>query len=138
MEQTETYQLKLKKLLKAHSGFCESLQVEFKDKTELEIDVLKNGQIKKFEYCIELLWKTIKPYLYEYHGLECYSPKSCVKAFFQNTLLTEDDYETVMDMINCRNLLAHIYEEAEFDAIYQKLTLFASVINNCLTLLSRP
>ena len=138
MEPTETYRLKIEKLLKAYSGFFESLQVEFKGKSDLEIDVLKNGQIQKFEYCIELLWKSIKTWLNEYHGLECYSPKSCIKLFYQNSSLSQDDYETVMDMIQCRNLLSHIYEEAEFDTIYQKLTMFTSVIKNCLTIISEP
>ncbi len=134
MEQTETYRLKLEKLSKAFAGFSKSLGVKFSGKSDLEIDVLKNGQVQKFETCIELLWKMIKTYLYDFHGLECYSPKSCLKVFYQNSSLSEKEYESIMDMIVCRNALAHIYEEAEFEAIYQKLTMFEPVINRCLTI----
>ncbi|RQW04925.1 hypothetical protein EH223_06410 [candidate division KSB1 bacterium] len=135
MEQTETYRLKLEKLSKAFSSFSQSLEVEFSGKSDIEIDVLRNGQVQKFETCIELVWKMIKTYLYDYHGIECYSPKSCLKAFYQNSSLSEQDYESVMDMIVCRNAVAHIYEEEEFEAIYQKLTMFTPVINRCLTIL---
>lgn len=136
MEQTGTYRYKLETLTKAISGFREALEFDFTGKSDLEIDILKNGQIQKFEYCVELLWKTIKIFLFEIHGLDCYSPKSCVKLFFQTTTLSENDYEKVMEMLTCRNKLSHIfYEKSEFEAIHQKLFRYVPVFKHCLTLL---
>lgn len=134
MEQAETYRLKLDRLRNALSGFENALQINFREKSELEIDLLKNGQIQKFEYCIELFWKTVKSFLLVHHGLECFSPKSCIKNFFQATDLSEHDYEMVMEMISQRNKLSYIYEQSEFEMIHRNLTGYLPVLKKCLKL----
>ncbi len=46
----------------ASLSFQQSLTIDLTRYSEFEADVIKNGQIQKFEYTIELLWKTLKKY----------------------------------------------------------------------------
>jgi len=45
-------------------------------------DLDKDGALQRFEFCIELLWKSLKAAL-SYQGIECYSPRSCIKEAFK-------------------------------------------------------
>ncbi len=46
----------------AITSFEKSLNIDLVNYDEFETDVLKNEQLQKFEYTIELLWKTLKKY----------------------------------------------------------------------------
>lgn len=46
----------------AIKSFEQSLSIDLIKYSDFEKDVIKNGQIQKFEYTIELLWKTLKKY----------------------------------------------------------------------------
>lgn len=102
-------------------GFEKSLGIILEKFNELEQDVIKNGQIQKFEYCVENMWKTLKVYLSDIYGLDIASPKSVVKEFFEKGHLSYDEYESLIDAINDRNLLSHVYNEEKFEKIYMKL-----------------
>jgi nucleotidyltransferase substrate binding protein (TIGR01987 family) len=45
-------------------------------------DLDKDGVIQRFEFSIELLWKSLKAIL-NYLGIDCYSPRSCIKEAFR-------------------------------------------------------
>ena len=47
-------------LAAAITSFEKSLKIDLSKYGELETDVLKSGQVKKFEYTIELLWTAQK------------------------------------------------------------------------------
>ena len=62
---------KLKELKTAVQGFADAMQLDLsKYTTELELDLIKNGQIQKFEYSLELTWKFIKYFLYNQKGVD--------------------------------------------------------------------
>jgi nucleotidyltransferase substrate binding protein (TIGR01987 family) len=42
-------------------------------------DLDKDGVIQRFEFTFELFWKMLKAVL-KYQGIECYSPRQCIKA----------------------------------------------------------
>jgi len=73
-----------------------------------EDDLDRDGVIQRFEFTIELLWKTLKAIL-NYQGIECYSPRNCIKEAFKAKLI--DDDEIILDMLEDRNLSSHIYNE---------------------------
>jgi len=50
---------------KAISALNTSLEINLQLYDSNVIDTLKNGQIQKFEYNMELLWKTLKAYFFE-------------------------------------------------------------------------
>ncbi len=69
----------------------------------------KEGVIQRFEFTLELAWKTLKDKM-EFDGLilNKISPKMVLKEAFKNKYV--DDIELWLEMINDRNLLSHTYD----------------------------
>ncbi|SFB54021.1 nucleotidyltransferase substrate binding protein [Algoriphagus aquimarinus] len=69
----------------------------------------KEGIIQRFEFTLELGWKTLKDKM-ESDGLVLYqiSPKMVMKEAFKAKYI--DQIEIWLDMINDRNLLSHTYD----------------------------
>ncbi|WP_457595115.1 HI0074 family nucleotidyltransferase substrate-binding subunit [Hydrogenimonas sp.] len=103
--------LKIGKFEQARARLFEACE---KAKDDLEID----GTIQRFEYTIELLWKALKALL-AYEGIECYSPKNCIKEAFKAGLIEDD--EIVLDMLDDRNAGSHIYDEATSRKIFERI-----------------
>jgi nucleotidyltransferase substrate binding protein (TIGR01987 family) len=77
-------------------------------------DLEKEGTIQRFEFTVELAWKTMKDYL-EFSGvvLPEKSPKSVVKQAFTAKIIT--DGQLWIDMLDFRNALSHQYDRNVFD-----------------------
>lgn len=121
MEQTSGYENKLKLLVKALDGFEKSMTLEKERFGEIEQDTIRSGQIQKFEVSVELYWKTIKKFLFEIHGIETVSPKTVIKQMYLTKYINEKVYESLIEMINDRNRLSHVYNEELFELIHAKL-----------------
>lgn len=122
MEQTKGYEKKLISLKQALNTFEKSTMIDDAIFSDIEQDTIKSGQVQKFEMCVELFWKTTKKFLYEIHGIEAISPKMVMKELYRTKYTNEKDYETLIEMINDRNRLSHIYNENQFNEIYCRLT----------------
>lgn len=74
----------------------------------------KEGVVQRFEYTLELAWKTVKDYL-EDSGLvlTAVTPRQVVKDAFAARIL--EDGQAWIDMIDHRNLLLHTYDPANFE-----------------------
>ncbi len=103
--------LKVKKFEKALERLREAV-IQAKD----ELD--KDGVIQRFEFTVEMLWKTLKAIL-EYQGIECYSPRNCVKEAFKANIIGDD--EIILDMLEDRNLSSHIYDQKVSEEIFQRI-----------------
>jgi nucleotidyltransferase substrate binding protein (TIGR01987 family) len=79
----------------------------------------RDGVIQRFEFCFELLWKTLKIYL-EDRGIEARSPKDCLRAAFGQGWIIEED--SFLDMLADRNKTSHIYSREESQKIYDRIT----------------
>ncbi len=121
MEPTNTLAARLTDFLSSLNTFERSLQLEMTKYEGVELDTIKNGQIQKFEYSVELCWKTIKVFLNSVHGVDAVSPKSTIKEFYRVALINEQQYELLNEMLDDRNRLSHIYNELFFEDIYLKL-----------------
>jgi nucleotidyltransferase substrate binding protein (TIGR01987 family) len=123
---------KAKQYEDAVSNFEESLSIDCKNFSSKIVDTIKSGRVQKFELCTELLWKTLKVYLWEVNGIDSKSPKSTIKDFYNLGFLSAEEYEKVMQMIDDRNNLSHIYNNDQFEEIYNRviltLPLFKKVI----------
>jgi nucleotidyltransferase substrate binding protein (TIGR01987 family) len=118
-----TVQKKISQLESALADFKKSLDIDldlFSDPVVL--DTIKNGHIQKFEMSLELLWKTMKKYLFEMNGIDMMSPKTVLKSWFENKYCSYEDYETLIDLINKRNKLSHLYNTSEYIKIHSSLT----------------
>jgi nucleotidyltransferase substrate binding protein (TIGR01987 family) len=80
----------------------------------------KEGVVQRFEYTLELAWKTIKDFLEE-SGLvlTAVTPRQVIKDAFAARVV--DDGQTWIDMIDHRNLLSHTYDPANFEAAVEAI-----------------
>jgi hypothetical protein len=119
----------------AVADFEIAMGADFSKYDALEIDWIKNAQIQKFEFSIELLWKTAKIYL-ESVEEKIYSPKLCIKSLYLLTIIDEDSYLKLMDCLVSRNHLSHIYKFEMFDLIQKELPGHLAVIKQTALVLS--
>ncbi|MCK4418295.1 HI0074 family nucleotidyltransferase substrate-binding subunit [Candidatus Aerophobetes bacterium] len=87
--------------------------------------IVRDSAIKRFELCFDLAWKCIKFYARE-EGIECNSPRACLKVAFQLNLISYD--ENWLKMLDDRNLTVHIYKEKYADEVYSHLSLYAGLL----------
>lgn len=85
----------------------------------VEDDLDKDGVIQRFEFTVELLWKTLKIML-EYNKIDASGgPKLCVKEAFRYGYITDD--EIILDMLDDRNISWHIYDDKASEEIFQRI-----------------
>jgi nucleotidyltransferase substrate binding protein (TIGR01987 family) len=132
MERSKVFLERLSDFTKSLTSLAEALKLDLSKYNEIELDLVKNGQIQKFEYSVELCWKLIKTFLIEQHGIETVSPKSAIKKFFGVNLVDEEEYELLIQMIDDRNRLSHIYNELFFNEIYARLVIYLDLMEKVL------
>lgn len=124
-------ELKLNEFKKAIEGFSYLVGVDLKSLEDILdkrlIDGIENGMIQKFEYSIELCWKLIKRFLKQEDGIDAKTPKQSVKEFYLAGYIDEDNYLKLIDMIDDRNSLSHIYDEDEFKKIIKNFSKYVKV-----------
>ncbi|MEQ6341606.1 MAG: nucleotidyltransferase substrate binding protein [Gammaproteobacteria bacterium] len=101
------------------------------------IDGLQNGKVQKFEYTLELCWKAIKEFVKQNEGIDEASPKKVAKAFYLSGYIPEGDYLALIQAIDDRNKLSHIYEKREFDLILARLPEYAGLLQRILDSMKR-
>jgi nucleotidyltransferase substrate binding protein (TIGR01987 family) len=74
----------------------------------------KEGAIQRFEYTLELAWKTLKDFLEE-SGLVIspVTPRQVLKEAFAAKIVS--DGQVWIDMVSTRNLLSHTYDSSVFE-----------------------
>ena len=101
------------------------------------VDGMQNGRAQKFEYTIELCWKAIKFFLKEKEGVDEASPKKIIKAYYLGGYATEDDYLLLLEAVEDRNRLSHIYDTETFNNILARLPGYAALFERVSTQLSK-
>ncbi|MBU3662735.1 MAG: hypothetical protein FGM41_05995 [Bacteroidetes bacterium] len=120
MELAQKYTALCHSLVLALNDFELAMNADFAKYNSLEIDWIKNAQIQKFEFCIELLWKTAKVYL-ESIEEKIYTPKLTIKTLFILQIIDEQNYLGLMNCLADRNQLSHIYKSEMFDLIQTEM-----------------
>jgi nucleotidyltransferase substrate binding protein (TIGR01987 family) len=78
-----------------------------------------DGVIQRFEFTFELAWKLLKAMLWR-EGIDCRSPRACVKEAFQQGMI--HDGEGWIAMLEDRNRTSHLYDEKEALTVYRAVT----------------
>lgn len=68
------------------------------------------GLVQTFEFTFGLAWNVLKDLLF-YEGIETKTPRASIRQGFTAGYLNEEDTETLLDALEKRHLLAHIYDE---------------------------
>ncbi len=111
------------------TGNLEAALINFRDALTLEpalfpelvADNIKSGQIQKFEFTVELLWKTVQAFLLEVDGVDVGTPKSVIKEFVSAGHCDYETYELFVRAINDKNQLSHLYRQEMAESIWSRL-----------------
>lgn len=110
-------------LLKAFKKF-----EEFRLNTNTEQE--KAGVIQAYEYCFELVWKTMKRVLEE-RGKSAHSPREVIRLAALEGFI--EDPELWFDFLKKRNITTHTYEESEIEKVLSVCPLFSKEVNLLLS-----
>lgn len=89
--------------------------------TAPKTDLNRDASIQRFEFTIELAWKTMKRIL-KYKGILVNSPRDTIRQAAKESLI--DDPKRWFVFLENRNLTSHVYNEDVAEQIYSSLTEF--------------
>jgi nucleotidyltransferase substrate binding protein (TIGR01987 family) len=97
----------------------------------------RDSAIQRFEFTVEIFWKMIKSFLREKEGIDCRTPKSCIREFFSAGYLDEELTVVLLEMIDDRNLTSHTYREEVAEMIFVRLQKYIDVLQGSLIKIKR-
>ena len=118
---TDKYNRNLKSFEKALLQLGDALE-------ESESPIVRDACLQRFEFSYELLWKTLKIFLEEIHGVRAVSPRQVFKEAFALSIIDEE--LTFVEMIESRNTLSHTYNEEQAAKIYVKCAAYLKAMKN--------
>jgi hypothetical protein len=105
----------------AIADFDGSLAIHTNQLDALVADAVMSGQAQKFEFTIELFWKTAKLFLLELHGLDIPSPKPVVKKYSELGYIDYGGLDRLLRAIEIRNSLSHVYRKDAFLDLHKEI-----------------
>jgi nucleotidyltransferase substrate binding protein (TIGR01987 family) len=92
-------------------------------------DITRDATIQRFEFTIELAWKTVARFARE-QGQTVETPRQAFRTAFKLGWVADD---TVwMAMVEDRNRTRHTYSEALADALYSRLFSYAKALRELI------
>ena len=82
-------------------------------------DVIRDSAVKRFEFSFDIAWKLMRAYLREEKGIDCSSPKDCIRAAYRHGFIDYD--KEWLEMTDWRNEIVHAYGETYADRLYENL-----------------
>ena len=125
---TDKYNRNLKSFEKALLQLGDALE-------ESESPIVRDACLQRFEFSYELLWKTLKVFLEDIHGVRAVSPRQVFKEAFALSIIGEE--VTFVEMIESRNTLSHTYNEEQAAKIYEKCADYLKAMKNVLAQLNK-
>lgn len=101
------------------SRAVERLQESIDEYNTTQSDSVRDGAIQRFEFCIELAWKTAREYLLDEGFSNLNSPKAVMREAYAYHII--DDDELWINALNDRNLTSHVYDENTADEIFDNI-----------------
>ncbi len=78
----------------------------------------QDAAIQRFEFCFELAWKCVQETA-RTEGLDCASPKDCLKAAYRKGWLKDE--HGWLAMLEDRNRTSHTYDERLAAEVFSRL-----------------
>ena len=91
------------------------------NRDDIAADILRDSALLRFEFTTERTWKTLKEYLAEKGGQEASVPKMTYREALRLRLLTPEETETLLAMVDDRNRLAHDYSESFSKGLFTRV-----------------
>ena len=102
---------------------------------ETESPIVRDACFRRFKLSYELLWKTLKIFLEEIHGVRAVSPRQVFKEAFALSLIEKE--QIFIEMIESRNTLSHTYNEEQAMKIYVKCADYLKAMKSVLAQLNK-
>lgn len=102
------------------------------------IEALRDSEIQRFEFCVDLFWKYIKKYL-EYSlkkPTEINTPRNVILSACKAEIISELDASKIIDMIKDRNQTSHIYREEIAEELIKKIPEYYKLIYKYIAVLT--
>ena len=117
MAEPPRWQYRFRNFARAYTLLSEAVEPGVAELNELE----REGAIQRFQYTFQLAWLTLKDRL-EYGGivLDEVTPRQVIRQAYAARLI--DDAEVWIDMLVDRNLMAHTYDFARFEAVIANIS----------------
>jgi nucleotidyltransferase substrate binding protein (TIGR01987 family) len=88
--------------------------------------ITRDSAIQRFEFCMDLAWKTLKTYLEDVHGVIVKSPKETLRSAYKLGLI---EYDVAwIEYVDLRNETVHTYNELLAEKTYQALPAFLKIL----------
>jgi len=81
--------------------------------------IIRDSAIQRFEFSLDLAWKSVKAFLEEKKGITCSSPKDCFREAYRQGLIEYND--AWIKYVDMRNETVHTYKEEIADKMYTEL-----------------
>ena len=111
----------LKRLEEAHDKAFEARGGE-------NYSFFRDSTIQRFEFTLEIAWKSVKSFLLEHEGVECRSPKGCMREFSATGYIDADETVRLLQMIDDRNLASHTYHENIAEEIFKNIQSYQEIL----------
>jgi len=117
MEKSAKFARTFEKFEKALKKFGETVDSpeSFHD---LDEEIVIELATKRFEYTFEACWKALQAYL-RTEGVDSATPLKCFKGAYKTGDIAEQHDEIFLTMIEKRNQIVHVYDEAQAKHIYE-------------------
>jgi len=97
----------------------------------------RDGCIQRFEYTFESFWKLCQRYLAVVEGLDCASPKSCLRGMGEVGALDDRDVTRALQMVDDRNLTVHLYLEDLAQRIFARIPAYAALMRGSTDIMGK-
>lgn len=97
--------------------------------------IIRDSAIQRFEFSLDLAWKSIKVFLEEQKGIICSSPKDCFREAYRQGLIEYND--AWIKYVDMRNETVHTYKEEIADKIYSELPTVLKHLEDLLKVLNK-
>ena len=92
--------------------------------------IIKDSAIQRFEFCMDLTWKTLKTFLETNHGIIVKSPKETFKESYKVKMISFDN--TWIEFVDLRNNTVHTYNEKLADLTFIQLPKYLELIKTLI------
>ncbi|WP_456436172.1 HI0074 family nucleotidyltransferase substrate-binding subunit [Thermovibrio ammonificans] len=97
---------------------------------------LRDSVIQRFEIAVELMWKAVRERLIE-EGIECRSPKGCVRAFFEGGFVDGETAGKLLKLIDLRNLTSRTYNQEVAQELFEEVGRFLKALEQVEELINK-
>lgn len=92
-------------------------------------DLERDGIIQRFEYCVEISWKSAKKVL-EYHEYEADTPRNIIRELAKINWI--DNPDEWIDFLEARNKTSHLYHEEVATELFKLVPSFLQASHQLL------